>query len=79
VPLLGTFIVDFLAPGPRVVVEVDGGYHGSKVRCRADGRRDRRLNKAGFVVVRLSAQLVVEDADQAVSIIARALRHPQVA
>ena len=50
VPLLGRYIVDFLAPGARPVVEVDGGYHAPPARRRTDARRDYRLNKAGFLV-----------------------------
>ena len=41
VPLCGRFIVDFLAPELRLVVEVDGEYHGR--RPRADARRDEVL------------------------------------
>ena len=38
VPLLGRFIVDFFAPVARLVIEVDGAWHES--RLRADERRD---------------------------------------
>ena len=41
VPLLGRFIADFLAPGKRLVIEVDGAYHAE--RARADARRDSAL------------------------------------
>jgi very-short-patch-repair endonuclease len=58
VPLLGRYIVDFLAPGARLVVEVDGGYHGSPATRRAAAGRDRRLSKAGLLVLRLSAELL---------------------
>ena len=50
--LLGSCIVDFYAPARKVVVEVDGGYHAEPARRRADARRDRRLAKAGFRVLR---------------------------
>jgi very-short-patch-repair endonuclease len=30
VPLLGRFIADFLAPAQRLVIEVDGAYHGKR-------------------------------------------------
>jgi hypothetical protein len=39
--VIGSYIVDFVAPSVRLVVEVDGGYHAG--RCRADERRDRIL------------------------------------
>jgi very-short-patch-repair endonuclease len=53
VVLLGSSIVDFYCPAARVVVEVDGGYHAEPARKRADARRDRRLVKAGYRVVRV--------------------------
>jgi very-short-patch-repair endonuclease len=46
VPLLGFCIVEFLAAGARLVVEVDGPYHATLARRRADTRRDRRLCRA---------------------------------
>jgi very-short-patch-repair endonuclease len=54
VVLLGRFIVDFLAPSARLIIEVDGGYH---VQCRsADESRERKLRRAGYRVVRVSAE-----------------------
>ena len=35
------FILDFVAASARLVVEVDGGYHGA--RRAADERRDNKL------------------------------------
>ena len=58
-PLLGFCIVDFLAVGRRLVVEVDGAYHADPARLRADARRDRRLQKAGYQVLRLAAAEVL--------------------
>ena len=53
---LGGFIVDLLAPGPRLVIEIDGLYHTR--RRRADARRDEWLRRAGYRVLRLEAELV---------------------
>jgi very-short-patch-repair endonuclease len=50
VPLLGLFIADFLAPAQRLVIEVDGAYHGE--HARADARRDAALERAGYRVLR---------------------------
>jgi very-short-patch-repair endonuclease len=49
--VIGRYIVDFVAPGRRVVVEVDGGYHAR--RRGADARRDRELAALGYRVLRL--------------------------
>ena len=71
VPLLGRFIADFLAPTQRLVIEVDGAYHGE--RGRADSRRDAALERAGYRVIRIEASLVVGDIESALASIRAAL------
>jgi very-short-patch-repair endonuclease len=71
--VVDTNIVDFLAPARKLVVEVDGGYHGTPERQRADARRDRRLERAGYRVLRLPAALVIGNVARAVSLIRAAL------
>jgi very-short-patch-repair endonuclease len=56
--VLGNFIVDFLASSVRLVVEVDGGYHAEQVRL--DAKRQARLERAGYQVLRLENALVVQ-------------------
>ena len=68
---VGSYIVDFLVPSHRLVVEVDGGCH---VRRKvADARRDRRLRCWGYTVLRLEAQLVVLNLPEALARIRAAL------
>jgi very-short-patch-repair endonuclease len=69
--VVGSFIVDFLAPTPRVIVEVDGGYHAR--RRTADARRQRKLERLGYRVVRLEAELVLRDLPAAVAKVRAAL------
>jgi very-short-patch-repair endonuclease len=73
VPLLG-FIADFYAPAARLVVEVDGGYHAR--RKAADQRRDQKLIRAGYRVLRLEAELVMRDLPAAVLAVRRSLSEP---
>jgi very-short-patch-repair endonuclease len=73
VPLLG-FIVDFLAPAIRLVVEVDGGYHVR--RKSADARRDRKFARAGYRVLRLQAEIVTLDLPAALVAVRRTLAEP---
>jgi len=73
VPLLGTCIVDSFAPGAKLVVEVDGRYHNTPARRRADAHRDRRLSKAGLRVLRLTAELVLNQPELAREFVLRAL------
>jgi very-short-patch-repair endonuclease len=54
-------------------VEVDGGYHGEARRLRSDARRDRRLERAGYRVLRLPAQLVLSNLAQAMEQVRAAL------
>jgi very-short-patch-repair endonuclease len=48
-----------------LVVEIDGGCHAE--RGDADARRERALERAGYRVVRLAAELVMRDLDAAVA------------
>jgi very-short-patch-repair endonuclease len=57
--LVGSFIVDFVAPSVKLIVEVDGGCHAR--RCRADARRDEKLARMGYRVLRVDAGLVIRD------------------
>lgn len=59
------FIVDFLAPSVRLVVEIDGGYHSQ--RGAADARRDRVLGRLGYRVLRLDAALVARELPVAIN------------
>jgi very-short-patch-repair endonuclease len=69
--VLGGFIVDFLAPRARLVVEVDGTYHAQRVA--ADGRRDSKLRRLGYRVLRIPAALVMNDPRAAVELVWAAL------
>ena len=51
--VLRGFIVDFYASAAKVVVEVDGAWHGE--RAAADRRRDRVLAAFAYRVVRVPA------------------------
>jgi very-short-patch-repair endonuclease len=71
VPLGNRFIVDFLASRAGLVVEVDGGYHAR--RGAADARRDAKLRRLGYRVLRLPAALVMNDLTAAVELVRAAL------
>jgi len=69
---LGRFVGDFVAASARLVVEVDGGYHAR--RRAADARRDRALQRLGYRVLHLEAELVSQRVEEAVAQIRAALR-----
>ena len=64
-PLAGRFIADFFAPAIGLVIEVDGAIHAR--RPGPDARRDLKLRRAGFRVVRVSAELVLSNLPAAVA------------
>jgi len=72
VVLGGRYIVDFFAPSVGLVVEVDGGVHrGSGA---ADRRRDGRLQRFGYRIVRVPAALVLRDIARALRVVGAMLR-----
>jgi very-short-patch-repair endonuclease len=71
--VVGASIVDFMAPARKLVVEVDGGSHADVRRQRADARRDKRLERAGYRVLRLPAELVLSNVAATVQHIRHAL------
>jgi len=71
VPVAGLFIADFLAPSIKLIVEVDGAIHARKPG--PDARRDTKLQRAGFRIIRVGAQLVLSDLPAAVALVRAAL------
>jgi very-short-patch-repair endonuclease len=70
------YIVDFLAPSIKLVVEVDGPYHAR--RGVADARRARYLARFGFRVLRLDAAMVLTRLAESVQLVREAAHQPQV-
>ena len=68
---VGRYIADFMAPSLRLIIEVDGGYH--RQRVVADARRTRVLERLGYRVLRLDAELVSRQLPLAVEAIRNAL------
>ncbi|MFZ5890011.1 MAG: endonuclease domain-containing protein [Myxococcota bacterium] len=69
--VIGKFIAEFCAPAAKLVVEVDGAWHAR--RKRVDARRDRKLARPGYRVVRVDAELVLRDVAAAVAQVRAAL------
>jgi very-short-patch-repair endonuclease len=65
------FIVDFVAPQVRLVVEVDGSYHAQ--RAAADACRDSKLRGLGYRVLRIPAAAVMNDLRAALQLVRSAL------
>ena len=68
--VLGRYIVDFLAPCHRLVVEVDGSVHQSPEQRARDAARQAELESLFHVrFVRVSAWLVEHDIAAALALI----------
>lgn len=63
--VIDRYVVDFLVPACRLVIEVDGGYHAA--RRLADARSERGLRRLGYRVLRLEADLVLGAPELAVA------------
>ena len=50
--LVGDYIVDFLCPEKRVIVEIDGGQHNEESNINADNERTLYLESQGYKIIR---------------------------
>ena len=71
VPVGGRYIADFFAPALRLIVEVDGSAHVHK--RRADARRDEKLRRLGYHVLRVEAAVVLREPEAAVAAVRAAI------
>jgi very-short-patch-repair endonuclease len=49
---LGPYVVDFLCPAKRLVIEIDGGHHNDDQTAVRDLERQRWLENEGYRVIR---------------------------
>ena len=61
--IIGQFIVDFLCPDSKLVIEVDGGYHSEIEQEYDDEQRSLWLEKMGYKVIRFSNEQIISDID----------------
>jgi very-short-patch-repair endonuclease len=52
--VIGSFIVDFCAPRQRLIIEIDGSVH--ETQQERDIERQRLLERAGYRIIRVSAE-----------------------
>jgi very-short-patch-repair endonuclease len=70
------FIVDFACLSQRLIVEVDGGTHGTDAVLRRDARRERYLRDQGFRILRLWNSDVMHNMEGVMDTIVAALHTP---
>ncbi len=71
--VIGRAIVDFACVAKRLVVEVDGDQHGRNRAAAHDEERSRRLEAAGWRVMRFSNAEVMTEIDVVLDTIFAAL------
>ncbi|MBI3202446.1 MAG: DUF559 domain-containing protein [Myxococcales bacterium] len=69
--VVGGFVADFAVPAAKLVIEVDGASHTQ--RGARDARRDRKLARLGWRVLRLEAELVLRQPEVALALVREAL------
>ncbi|BFP43372.1 hypothetical protein FGF1_42170 [Flavobacteriaceae bacterium GF1] len=57
--IIDEFIVDFVCLPKKLIVEVDGGYHGTPSQKEADTIRTKILNEFGYKVIRFTNEEVI--------------------
>ena len=60
---IGQMTADFACLSHRLVIEVDGEWHGYGDQPRIDEARDAILNREGFTVMRIAARDVLKNLD----------------
>ncbi len=60
---IGNYIVDFYAPKPKLVIEVDGSDHFEKDHAEKDARREGYLRAQNLAVLRFTNLEVLQQTD----------------
>jgi len=64
---IANYIADFASPAARLVIELDGGGHGTDEAYALDSSRSRAIKIAGYRVIRFWNHEVLEDTDNVVA------------
>jgi adenine-specific DNA-methyltransferase len=73
---IGPYIADFSCFEAKLVIELDGGQHGSDEELAYDGTRTKRLERDGFRVLRFPNHEINSNFDGVLDRIAHALSLP---
>ena len=71
---VGPYIADFACVRARLIVEVDGGTHGTEAERSHDARRDAFMRAHGWRVVRVWNIDVYESLNDVMEMVSRAAR-----
>ncbi|MEM6782152.1 MAG: endonuclease domain-containing protein [Bacteroidota bacterium] len=71
---IGPYVVDFYCRAESLVIELDGGVHGTPERAAYDAERQRHLEAEGLHVLRFRNEAVSADAHAVLDTIAAVFR-----
>ena len=71
---LGPYVVDFYAPIPKLVIEVDGAQHLDADGLAADQARDEFLSAQGLCVLRFNNRQILRELDHVMEHVYRIVR-----
>lgn len=71
--IIGQYIVDFMCPDCKLIIEVDGGYHSMPLQHENDTQRSQWLTEKGYTVIRFRNKQVLDDTDRVIEEIKRYL------
>ena len=72
--IIGDYITDFACLEPKLVIEVDGGYHSVPRQIKDDASRQEWLEQHGFQVIRFTNTEVEGDINGTINAIKYALK-----
>src|ERR1700716_1905371 len=75
-PPIGPFIVDFVGHKQNLVIELDGGQHGTDDETERDLKREQWLQSKGYRVVRFWNSDVLRQCDSVVQKILEIIAEP---
>ena len=55
------YIVDFYCYSDKLIIELDGDYHGDYIQIEEDIKRDEELSLMGYTVLRFENRFVFQD------------------
>lgn len=70
---IGSYVVDFICLGARLVIEVDGDQHGEEEALRYDAERSIWLEAQGLRVLRFTNRQVMTEGEMVIDTIYAAL------
>jgi very-short-patch-repair endonuclease len=60
---LGKYIVDFYCSEEKLIIELDGDFHGEYFKIDEDKIRDENLKKLGYKTLRFENKVIFQDSE----------------